>query len=150
MLYLLAGLYGLMIGNYLTSAYFRIPNSIPLNGFKRGKLPHCSVCKHKLKFYEYLPLLNWIFTRFKCNYCHAPIDPIYMFLEISMTSASLILYEVLAMTPEYALSVLLAGAVLLNVVILIKYKKLYIKSVLFVAVTLFMFLSSIPEVVPIY
>ncbi len=130
MLYLLAGFYGLMIGNYLTSAYFRIPRFIPINGINKkiGKAPHCSVCNHKLKFYEYFPLLNWFSTWFKCNYCHAPIDPAYMGLEIGMTFISLILFEVLGMNLEYALSVLFSAILVLNISLLAKYQKLYRKS----------------------
>lgn len=137
MLYLLSMFYGLMIGNYLTSAYFRIPRLIPINGInnKLGKAPHCSTCKHKLKFYEYLPLLNWFSTRFKCNYCHAPIDWIYMFLEVTMTVISLILYEIMEMTPEFGLSVLVAASILLNITLFFNYRKIYPKAIFFLLVT---------------
>ena len=132
MLHLLAGFYGLIIGNYLTSAYFRIPRAIPINGLnaKVGKAPHCSVCSHKLKFYEYFPLFNWFSTWFKCNYCKAPIDPAYMGLEIGMTFISLILFEILGMNLEYSFSVLFAAVLLLNILLLAKYRKIYSKSAL--------------------
>ena len=141
MLYLLAGFYGLMIGNYLTSAYFRIPRNIPINGInkKTGKAPHCSVCAHKLKFYEYFPVFNWFTTWFKCNYCHAPIDPMYMGLEVTMTIASLILFEVFGMTPQYALAVLLSAALLLNLVLFASYRKLYLKSSIAFITMLFLY-----------
>jgi leader peptidase (prepilin peptidase)/N-methyltransferase len=131
MLYILAGLYGLIIGNYLTSAYFRIPRNIPINGFNKiGKKPHCSVCGHKLKFYEYFPLLNWFSTRFKCNYCHAPIDPSYMIIEILLTIISLGLYLFLGMTPIYSIAVLFCGTLVLNLAFLFKHKKFFTKSVI--------------------
>ena len=138
MLYLLAGIYGLIIGNYLTSAYFRIPRNIPINGLNNniGKAPHCSVCKHKLKFYEYFPVLNWFSTWFKCNYCLAPIDPAYMGLEIGMTLISIGLFETLGMNPQYAIAVLAASALLLNVALLVVYKKIYIKSIGLLAITI--------------
>ncbi|MCT4635177.1 MAG: prepilin peptidase [Rickettsiales bacterium] len=137
MFYVLAGFYGLMIGNYLTSAYFRIPRFIPINGInsQMGKAPHCSVCNHKLEFYEYFPILNWFSTWFKCNYCKAPIDPIYIILEISMTAIGALLFKFLGLTPKYVMAVLLAGTLLLNFSLLARYQKLYPKSVFSLLVT---------------
>lgn len=144
MFYLLAGFYGLMIGNYLTSAYFRIPRFIPINGINSnvGKAPHCSVCNHKLEFYEYFPILNWFSTWFKCNYCKAPIDPIYMMLEISMTVIGVFLFEFLGLTPKYVMAVLLAGLLLLNFSLLVRYHKFYSKSLISLLVigSLFLFI----------
>lgn len=130
MLYFIAAIYGLIIGNYLTSAYFRIPRNIPLNGINRkiGKKPHCSICEHDLKFYEYFPPLNWVTTWFKCNYCKTPIDPTYMILEVSITIISIIIFRITQMTPIFPIAVLLAASIVLNIVLLFKYKKFYLKS----------------------
>lgn len=144
MFYILAGFYGLMIGNYLTSAYFRIPRFIPINGInaQMGKAPHCSVCNHKLEFYEYFPVLNWFSTWFKCNYCKAPIDPIYVMIEITMTVIGVFLFEFLGMTPQYVVAVLLAGALLLNFSLVARYRKIYLKSSISLLIigSLFLFL----------
>src|SRR4051812_49132179 len=117
MLYIIAAIYGLLIGNYITSAYFRIPRDIPINGLSddRGKKPHCSKCGHKLKFYEYLPLLSWVSTLFKCNYCGVRIDLIYPILEATMMFVSLLLFYVMGMDIMYVLSVLMGGAFMLNI-----------------------------------
>ena len=132
MAYILAALYGLIIGNYLTSAYFRIPRLIAINGFnnKGGKEPHCSVCKHPLKFYEYFPVFNWICVGFSCNYCKTAITPAYTILEVSVTICSVILFYFLGMNPTYALTVLLSAAILLNIALLISHHKIYLKSAL--------------------
>lgn len=140
MQYILAGLYGLIIGNYLTSAYFRIPRFISINGFneKIGKKPHCSSCNHQLEFYEYFPILNWIFVGFNCNYCKVAINPMYTVIEISMTLISVILFYFLSMTPIYVLSVLLLSSALLNIALFVSYRKFYYK-----AVTIFLLMSLV-------
>lgn len=130
LLYIIAIFYGVLIGNYITTAYFRIPRFIPINGLnnKTGKVPHCSVCKHKLKFYEYLPVLSWISTRFKCNYCLAPITYIYVILEVSVMLASVVLYYLLGMNMLYMISVLVTAGLVLNLSLFFTYYKFYSKA----------------------
>lgn len=142
MLYIIAAIYGLLIGNYITTAYFRIPRSIPINGLsnKGGKIPHCSICNHKLKFYEYLPLLSWLSTGFKCNYCRGTINPFYTILEISMMLISLLLMAVLGINIMYSISVLIAAALVLNIALLCTYSKLYTQAIYIFAITLVLLL----------
>ncbi|MGB4191008.1 MAG: prepilin peptidase [Rickettsiales bacterium] len=139
MIYLLAAFYGVMVGNYTTSAYFRIPQGMPVNGLNNvlGKKPHCSVCKHELKFYEYLPVLSWIFARFSCNYCNTAINPMYFIIEVATTISSLIIVAFLGMAPSFAMGVLVASMIILNLALFISHKKFYPKAILgFVVVAL--------------
>ena len=43
---------------------------------------HCPNCDHKIKWYENIPLLSWIFLRGKCSGCHAPISVRYFSVEL--------------------------------------------------------------------
>jgi len=87
---------GFIFGNFTTSFYYRISNNKPVNGYKKlsGEAPHCSVCKNPLRFYEYLPILSLIATKFsfKCNYCAAPINRIYTVLEFSVALTFILHY----------------------------------------------------------
>jgi leader peptidase (prepilin peptidase) / N-methyltransferase len=132
LLYLIALIYGVIIGNYTTTAFYRIPHSIPINGLneKIGKPPFCSQCGHKLKIYEYYPVLSWIFTRFKCNYCHKPVDLTYFVIELLVMITAIILYKLLDMTPIFVFSVLFAASLVLNILLYQRFKKFYIKSLL--------------------
>ena len=38
---------------------------------------HCPHCKHKLSWYENIPLFSWLVLRGKCRHCHAPISAQY-------------------------------------------------------------------------
>ena len=77
-------LFGVILGNFTTTIFYRLPRGIILYGFNENstKPPFCSKCKHKLKFYEYLPVLSWISTRGTCNYCNKTITSSYFYLEI--------------------------------------------------------------------
>jgi hypothetical protein len=73
-------LFGVLIGNFTTTLFYRLPRNIMISGFnqKLTRPPFCSNCNHVLVFYEYLPILSWFSTRGKCNYCHAPINKSYI------------------------------------------------------------------------
>jgi prepilin signal peptidase PulO-like enzyme (type II secretory pathway) len=82
--YILIFAWGVLMGNFTTTLFHRLPRGIMLHGFdkKNTRPPFCSVCEHILKFYEYLPILSWVSTRGSCNYCGAKITLTYFYLEI--------------------------------------------------------------------
>lgn len=130
-------IYGALLGNYLTTAYHRIPLNKPINGMlgEKGIKPHCSVCNHELKYYEYFPILSWIFTRQRCNYCGVAVDKVYTMLEVGMMIISLLLFLRFGMGTEYVLLTLFAATLLLFVTLYIMYRKFYFKSLAFVVVS---------------
>lgn len=74
---------GVLFGNYLTTFYSRITQQKPINGILEGGMkPHCDSCGHELRFYEYFPVLSWVFCRFRCNYCGVNIPVSYFIFEI--------------------------------------------------------------------
>lgn len=111
-----AFLFGILLGNYTTTLLFRMPRGIETCGINKthSKPPCCSSCFHPLKFYEYLPLLSWIFSRFKCNYCGAKINPNYFILEASTAFASVVLCYFLSYSESYLLLILLFATSILS------------------------------------
>lgn len=101
--------FGVLMGNYTTTLLFRMPRGIEISGINKNysQPPCCSVCMHHLKFYEYLPVLSWIFARFKCNYCGAKINFHYFFLEIFGGCISFILCHLFGYSEIYLLLLLL-------------------------------------------
>lgn len=93
--YIVLLLFGILIGNFTTTIFYRLPRNITISGFdqKLTKPPFCSSCGHLLRFYEYLPILSWFSTFGKCNYCHIPITKSYIALEILIGVTALILYN---------------------------------------------------------
>jgi prepilin signal peptidase PulO-like enzyme (type II secretory pathway) len=129
--YVIAALYGVLLGNYMTSFYFRIPRGIPINGFstKRGKAPHCSKCEHPLQVYEYLPVISWFTTLFKCNYCKQPIGYEYFLIEVSTMIGTCAFLHYLGTFDEiFALSAPIIALIVLNIALLLKRNSLFMKS----------------------
>lgn len=97
--YTIVILVGLLMGNFATTLLYRLPRGVALSGFNTDSAwaPFCSVCKHKLKFYEHLPVLGWIITLGRCSYCKAKINKHYLALELLaaiLAVANYILYGV--------------------------------------------------------
>lgn len=88
--YIAITIFGLLIGNFATTVFYRLPRNITLRGVgvHPKQPPFCSFCRHRLKFYEYLPVLSWISTLGKCNYCKHIIPFEYFILEIAATVLS--------------------------------------------------------------
>lgn len=122
---IIAAIFGLLFGNFATSYFHRIPSGKPIRGYNdtSGIPPHCSECNHRLKFYEYLPLLSWISCRFKCNYCGCKIDPFYPALESMGLICSLVLFLILGFCQSFIWTFLASISTSLYLALLIKHKK---------------------------
>lgn len=42
----------------------------------------CPKCGHKIRWYENIPVVSWLFLRGKCSDCHHPISPRYPLVEL--------------------------------------------------------------------
>lgn len=69
---------GLIFGSFYNVVGYRLPNDMSI-AFPNS---HCPNCKHKLKFYELIPVLSYIFLLGKCKNCKKHISFIYPFFEI--------------------------------------------------------------------
>lgn len=69
---------GAVISSFLCVVGFRLPQKI---NFISGS-SFCDTCKHKLYFYEKIPILSYIFQYGKCRYCKNPIPVIIPICEI--------------------------------------------------------------------
>lgn len=76
-MYFLITLLGLTIGSFLNVCIYRIPRG------KSISFPpsHCPHCENRLKFYDLVPALSYIFLGGRCRYCKAEISPQYPIVE---------------------------------------------------------------------
>ena len=99
--YPVAAVLGLAVGSFLNVVILRLPRRLEWQ-WKRDareilELPdlydppppgvviegsHCPQCKHKLAWYENIPLLSWLALRGKCRNCHTPISIQYPLVEL--------------------------------------------------------------------
>lgn len=99
--YPVAAVLGLAVGSFLNVVILRLPRRLEWQ-WKRDareilELPdlydppppgvviegsHCPQCKHKLAWYENIPLISWLALRGKCRSCHTPISIQYPLVEL--------------------------------------------------------------------
>ena len=68
---------GLIIGSFLNVCIHRLPRGESI----AWPSSHCPQCNYKLKFYENIPLLSYLFLRGKCSNCKAEIPIRYPLVE---------------------------------------------------------------------
>ena len=105
---LAAGL-GLLVGSFLNVVILRLPRRLEWQ-WKRDATEileqpeiydppppgiviepsHCPHCKHKLSWYENIPLFSWLALRGKCRHCHAPISAQYPLVELLTGALALV------------------------------------------------------------
>lgn len=75
--YGIALVYGLLIGSFLNVCIYRIPEELSV---VRGR-SHCTNCNTKLKWYELVPVLSYIFLLGRCRSCKSHISIQYPIIE---------------------------------------------------------------------
>ena len=95
-----AGL-GLLVGSFLNVVILRLPRKMEWRWRRDARevleLPdvyeppppgivvepsHCPHCKHRLSWYENIPLFSWLALRGKCRHCGVAISPQYPLVEL--------------------------------------------------------------------
>lgn len=69
---------GTLFGSFFSLATYRIPRHQDIV-IKRS---YCPTCKHKLGFFDLIPILSYIFAKGKCRYCKQKISIRYLLLEV--------------------------------------------------------------------
>ncbi len=77
--YLLAFFTGTVFGSFFTLAVYRIP----LHQDITHKRSYCPNCKHKLSFWDMIPIFSYLFLGGKCRYCKQKIRSRYLWLEVA-------------------------------------------------------------------
>src|SRR4030043_2092973 len=70
--------FGACIGSFLNCAVFRMEE-----GKKMSGRSFCPKCRHKLGFFDLIPIFSFIFLKRKCRYCQEKISWQYLVVEIA-------------------------------------------------------------------
>lgn len=70
---------GLCVGSFLNVVIYRLPNHMSL----AKPASHCPKCEYKLKWYDNIPLLSYIFLGGKCRNCKQKISLRYPIIEFT-------------------------------------------------------------------
>ena len=75
--YLVVFAFGASVGSFLNSVIYRIDSGESFL-FSRS---YCPKCRHKLAWYDLIPIFSFIFLKGKCRYCHKKISLQYPMVE---------------------------------------------------------------------
>ena len=89
---------GLLIGSFLNVCIFRIPQGLSIV----SPPSHCPTCGIRLKPFDLIPLLSYLFYRGKCRYCHQKISPRYFLVELITGIVSVALFIKYGMSVDFA------------------------------------------------
>ena len=88
-LYLIIFLFGLTIGSFLNCIIYRLKVG---KTFLRGH-SFCPYCKHKLVWYDLIPVFSFLMLKGKCRYCQKPISIQYPLVELTTAILFILLFN---------------------------------------------------------
>ena len=79
---------GLVFGSFFNVCIYRIPRGESIV----SPPSHCTYCNNRLKFYDMIPVLSYIFLRGRCRYCKEKISIKYPVIELLTGFSFLLIY----------------------------------------------------------
>jgi len=99
-IFILAFLFGLIFGSFLNCLIYRLHNHKTILGRS-----FCPKCKQKIKWYDNIPVISFIFLKARCRSCRKKISWQYPIVELVM--ALLFLFSIWFRTGELSLLIVL-------------------------------------------
>ena len=99
--YILIFIFGMIFGSFYNVVGYRLPNNMSI-AFPSS---HCTNCNHKLRFYELIPILSYVFLGGKCKVCNQKISIIYPIFEFITGLLFLLSYIVYGMDIKFFISI---------------------------------------------
>lgn len=101
---------GLCVGSFLNVLIDRLPRG---KSIVRGR-SHCDSCRKTLRWYDLIPIVSFLLLAGRCRYCHSPIPPRNLLVEVLTALSFVAVYRTLPSNSislfEYFFWVWVAGA----------------------------------------
>jgi len=91
---------GAAVGSFLNVVIYRLPAGLSL----LSPPSRCPSCLTRLRAYENIPILGWLWLRGRCRYCHQPISIRYPLVEAATATLFLSVFAIFGFswqTPAY-------------------------------------------------
>ncbi|WP_033394398.1 prepilin peptidase [Thiomicrorhabdus arctica] len=100
-----SGLFGLIIGSFISMLSWRLPRIMMLEGDEQFKAisiggSKCPHCETNLPWYRLIPLFSWLSTRGKCHHCQVKISSRYPLIELSSALSTVTIMWFFGLTYE--------------------------------------------------
>ena len=100
---------GLAIGSFLNVCIYRLPQGLSIHSPRRS---FCPECRRRIRFYDNIPILSYLFLQGRCRHCETKISRVYPLVEL--TTGILFLFSLYRFGPTPAL---LHGCLLISLLI---------------------------------
>ncbi len=129
-MYTLVAILGIVIGSFCNVCILRIPQkeSVVFGA------SHCPKCQKKLRIWELVPVLSWVFLRGRCATCGVRISPQYPLIELANGLLWLLVFLLKGLTIEALLVACLVSTLLVLSVIDWRIREIPIQTTVFIAV----------------
>ncbi len=129
-MYSIIGLFGICIGSFLNVLIYRIPKG---EGVVVGS-SHCMSCGKKLKWYELIPILSYVFLHGKCSKCDTRISLQYPLIEAINGILYMIVFYYFGFTINALTAMFLTSALLALSIIDARTKEIPLPFTIFIGV----------------
>lgn len=117
---------GLLIGSFLNVCIYRIPRNESIS-FPPS---HCTSCDNKIRAYDLIPVLSYIFLKGKCRHCKEKISIKYPVIELITGALFLALYIKFGLTFELIKFVIFISFLIVIGIIDLETTDVYLKTTL--------------------
>ena len=77
---------------------------------------HCPKCKHRLKWYELIPIVSYILQKGKCKECKVNIPLSYLLIEVVTGVLFSVCYNEFGFSKELIVSLIFVSTMVINIV----------------------------------
>lgn len=102
-------IFGTVLGSFFNVVGYRLPNNESI----MFPSSHCPNCNHKLRFYELIPVISYIFLRGKCKKCKKRISIVYPFFELLAGSLFLLTYLSFGLNFDFIIAITLISILII-------------------------------------
>jgi leader peptidase (prepilin peptidase) / N-methyltransferase len=95
--YAVLAVFGLVFGSFLNVCIARLPKQESIVTPRS----HCPRCGHRIRWYDNLPVLSYVFLGGRCRDCHTRISPIYPIVELLTAGLLMAAFARYAVSPEF-------------------------------------------------
>jgi leader peptidase (prepilin peptidase)/N-methyltransferase len=86
---------GASIGSFINVVVYRLPAGLSIL-YPPSRCPHCL---NRLKAYDNVPVLGWLWLRGRCRYCKSPISPRYPMVEAATGLIFVLVFVIFQFSP---------------------------------------------------
>lgn len=116
-IYIIIFIFGTIMGSFLDVVAIRLSNNESI----LWPSSHCHNCNHRLKWYELIPIVSYLFQRGKSNCCHTKIPISYLIIEIVTGILYIVSYHSFGLSYNFIISLIFISGLIIVIISDIEY-----------------------------